>query len=800
MKWNEAVQEKPKVCGVKLTNEPPAACPGLAVFVGISSCALCFCQGFLSRYTFHSLRYQIQLLDSVCCLDELACRAAEMTSGDALNGRSGISVRWEPSSGRTATEFDVSRSLISHSDEPEPLVINKKTIASCYKWLDRVVHLCQQPRLNLKVSPPYLLDTIPDLYEKLQSIVNHYQNDYESLSRLEYFRVFVSSVVDRSKRAVQLFDEAKDSIFNPHSHARHCLVKTALIFSHLYHELRALFPDHKFAVNQFRITKPDAAKWWSTNFGQCAVISWAVFQDALCETFTLDSDTSQLHALRTTIDLTCNHHVSIFEFDVFTRLFQPWSNVLETWKALAILHPGYMAFMTYDEVKAVLKQYRIHPGPGSYVFRLSCTKLGQWAIGYVTEDLKILQTIIQNKSLAQALLDGEREGFYRYPNGQHYSSSALHQLVHISPQTCLRVTEEQYQVYCEMGSTFELCKICDENNKNIQLEPCGHLICKDCLLSCQSSGNIRTCPFCRLEVKGIEEVVIKPYKPATDSTNVLRADTSGEMASGYSRPLSVTSLVNSLSHCCPPPVPPRNQMTTSLNANLNGNQKPFLNLHKNSFCHSWMMCANSCCLQPECFVTGSVADRRCSSLVTSTVNSCPFSSYPITTPDSFDRLHDSVCPEPLTSTKRAELKYAQLDLVHTDSDHDQQIDCDIVIQTSSTIQVPLACSVTSQSSLSLISSCVHTGQMPNLVTSDLCVENQNVCNCTVDERCPFIGEPTSSTMSDNTLGPLARYLLSLHPDMDESNAKLLLCITQNQVCVADQIWRHFMPRPKQRYA
>lgn len=46
----------------------------------------------------------------------------------------------------------------------------------------------------------------------------------------------------------------------------------------------------------------------------------------------------------------------------------------------------------------------------SYVFRLSCTRLGQWAIGYVTSDGQILQTIPQNKSLCQALLDGQREG------------------------------------------------------------------------------------------------------------------------------------------------------------------------------------------------------------------------------------------------------------------------------------------------------------------------------------------------------------------------------------------------------
>jgi len=46
----------------------------------------------------------------------------------------------------------------------------------------------------------------------------------------------------------------------------------------------------------------------------------------------------------------------------------------------------------------------------SYVYRLSCTRLGQWAIGYVTSDRQILQTIPQNKSLAQALVDGQKDG------------------------------------------------------------------------------------------------------------------------------------------------------------------------------------------------------------------------------------------------------------------------------------------------------------------------------------------------------------------------------------------------------
>lgn len=45
--------------------------------------------------------------------------------------------------------------------------------------------------------------------------------------------------------------------------------------------------------------------------------------------------------------------------------------------------------------------------------------------------------------------------------------------------------QEQYELYCEMGSTFQLCKICAENDKDVKIEPCGHLMCTYCLTSWQ---------------------------------------------------------------------------------------------------------------------------------------------------------------------------------------------------------------------------------------------------------------------------------------------------------------------------
>jgi E3 ubiquitin-protein ligase CBL len=54
-----------------------------------------------------------------------------------------------------------------------------------------------------------------------------------------------------------------------------------------------------------------------------------------------------------------------------------------------------------------------------------------------------------------------------------------------TPEDHIRVTQEQYELYCEMGSTFQLCKICAENDKDIRIEPCGHLLCTPCLTAWQ---------------------------------------------------------------------------------------------------------------------------------------------------------------------------------------------------------------------------------------------------------------------------------------------------------------------------
>ena len=80
-----------------------------------------------------------------------------------------------------------------------------------------------------------------------------------------------------------------------------------------------------------------------------------------------------------------------------THLLSRATNLLCAYDALCCRSFRYQAFSTYDEVTARLQRYI--DKPGSYVFRLSCTELGQWAIGFVTGYHTIVQIKTQHKSL-----------------------------------------------------------------------------------------------------------------------------------------------------------------------------------------------------------------------------------------------------------------------------------------------------------------------------------------------------------------------------------------------------------------
>ena len=108
----------------------------------------------------------------------------------------------------------------------------------------------------------------------------------------------------------------------------------------------------------------------------------------------------------------------------------------------------------------------------------------------------------QNRKL-NCVISQRKQLIYASFVGSKYCTKPIH--IH-----CLQVSEEQYEIYCEMGSTFQMCKICAENDKDMKLEPCGHLICHVCLHNWMDSGRT-DCPFCREEIRDTESVIIDPF-------------------------------------------------------------------------------------------------------------------------------------------------------------------------------------------------------------------------------------------------------------------------------------------------
>uniref|UniRef100_A0AAR2JIA7 E3 ubiquitin-protein ligase CBL n=1 Tax=Pygocentrus nattereri TaxID=42514 RepID=A0AAR2JIA7_PYGNA len=430
---------------------------------------------------------------------------ATALSGRGLGGRAP-----NPRKGRILGLIDAIQDVVG---PPKQAAADRRTVEKTWKLMDKVVRLCQNPRLQLKNSPPYILDILPDTYQHLRMILCKYEENQKlvQLSENDYFKVYIDSLMKKSKRAIRLFKEGKERMYEEQSQDRRNLTKLSLIFSHMLAEIKAIFPEGQFQGDTFRITKADAAEFWRRFFSEKTIVPWKVFRQCLHEVHPISSGLEAM-ALKSTIDLTCNDYISVFEFDIFTRLFQPWGSILRNWNFLAVTHPGYMAFLTYDEVKARLQKYINKPG--SYIFRLSCTRLGQWAIGYVTSDGNILQTIPHNKPLFQALIDGCREGFYLFPDGRSYNPD-LTGLCEPTPHDHIKVTQEQYELYCEMGSTFQLCKICAENDKDVKIEPCGHLMCTSCLTAWQESDG-QGCPFCRCEIKGTERIIVDPFDPRNE--------------------------------------------------------------------------------------------------------------------------------------------------------------------------------------------------------------------------------------------------------------------------------------------
>lgn len=111
--------------------------------------------------------------------------------------------------------------ILSHLPSVFAYILTNWTLSSnSHPSFLQVVRLCQNPKLALKNSPPYILDLLPDTYQHLRTILSRYEGKMETLGDNEYFRVFMENLTKKTKQTISLFKEGKERMYEENSQPR----------------------------------------------------------------------------------------------------------------------------------------------------------------------------------------------------------------------------------------------------------------------------------------------------------------------------------------------------------------------------------------------------------------------------------------------------------------------------------------------------------------------------------------------------------------------------------------------------
>lgn len=243
--------------------------------------------------------------------------------------------------------------LVDHPPDEIPAAyfrVDKKLFEKLNKLSEKILKYCQSERMQLINSPPYIIDILPDICQVLNVIHATYESKFHVLENIEYFCVMSRNLLEKLQGIIELFKMAGKRIYDERSEERAKLTKFTLLLSHMLAEMKSLFPKDVYEGQSFRVAKQDAAEFWRCNFREKTVVAWPEFERKLNRVHKIANPTEAVK-LRETVQLSESRYVSIFEFDIFTRLFQPWNNLLNNWKFLATEHP--VGFVFYFINKSV---------------------------------------------------------------------------------------------------------------------------------------------------------------------------------------------------------------------------------------------------------------------------------------------------------------------------------------------------------------------------------------------------------------------------------------------------------------
>lgn len=107
-----------------------------------------------------------------------------------------------------------------------PTSADRRLVDKALKRLDKLHELCTNPWLGLRNSPPYLPELVSETTTLLMQVWEPYRGSRAPGSQVpqgdeaKYLRVHVRNLLDKTDRAVLLFKEGREKIFEETSSYR----------------------------------------------------------------------------------------------------------------------------------------------------------------------------------------------------------------------------------------------------------------------------------------------------------------------------------------------------------------------------------------------------------------------------------------------------------------------------------------------------------------------------------------------------------------------------------------------------
>lgn len=107
-----------------------------------------------------------------------------------------------------------------------PTSADWRLVDKALQKLDKLHELCTNPRLGLRNSPPYLPDLVSETTAVLMQVWEPYRDPRAVDSNVprrdeaKYLRVHVRNLLDKTDRALLLFKEGRERVFDESSSYR----------------------------------------------------------------------------------------------------------------------------------------------------------------------------------------------------------------------------------------------------------------------------------------------------------------------------------------------------------------------------------------------------------------------------------------------------------------------------------------------------------------------------------------------------------------------------------------------------